>query len=155
MFGIDLWDESEPKDPAKSYTAVYSPTHKVENVTVHPQVDTGLGFSCDEKIVELVVALNQGPLKTGGSCQGPIRPWAMPRSYLSVMAKDGNPRTLLEYLLRLRECLPYGYDCYMKVDSYMQENDSRPVVAAIACTYESMPEMLRIICKLNEESNGN
>lgn len=39
-------------------------------MTEHKQIDTGLGFHCDELMVPLVVNLNQAKIMTYMSCQG-------------------------------------------------------------------------------------
>lgn len=46
-------------------------------MTKHPQVDSGLGFQCDEEIVDLIRLIHKFPgITTTYSCQGGPAKWA-------------------------------------------------------------------------------
>lgn len=66
-----------------------------ESLADHPQVDTGLGFTCDAGVLDIVMAVNQtGVLETQFSCQGyRYRKWEGLSAYVIVCPTVGRTVT--------------------------------------------------------------
>jgi hypothetical protein len=65
---------------------------------IHPQVDSGFGFTCDEEILLFVVAFHTMGMKTLSSCQGiNAQPPVNPVTYISQPRPKGFPRRWVAY----------------------------------------------------------
>jgi hypothetical protein len=70
--------------------------------TNHKPIDAGLGFTCDEGVVELVLALNRVPgIKTKFSCEEMEFGWVVPRGHVGFFAETEH--RLLDVCLQIKE----------------------------------------------------
>lgn len=83
------------------------------DAAVHPQVDSGFGFTCDEDILPFIVAFYSVGMKTLGSCQE-IHAWspsvvitphpiatAFPRRWVAYTHAD--PQTVFKFAQYVRD----------------------------------------------------
>jgi hypothetical protein len=90
----------------------------------HRQVDSGLGFTCDEQILPFVTAAADAGMKTESSCQEwwSVDPSAEGRRFLMLHDADGDPARLLRFCQRVRDVQrqngdSYYYCCHLQVDN--------------------------------------
>lgn len=116
----------------------YSGGHK--GYSSHPQVDTGLGFTCDKEVLKPVQALNAKGFRTLSSCQQTEK-WAIARRTISFEHSD--PFELLSFCLHLKALAPKsGFEQRMILDNYHIPPD---VFAAFDYTPEFDGLVLRAI----------
>ncbi len=111
--------------------------------TPHKPIDTGLGFTCDEGVVEIVLAMNKiDDIKTIGSCEA-TGDWVIPRSYVSFKSRHQNHHHLLEVCLAIRAAMETdGWNQVIHVDNY---SVPRGVFAVITYHPSAKPLLLQII----------
>jgi hypothetical protein len=83
------------------------------NDFIHPQVDSGFGFTCDEEILPFIVALYSVGMKTLGSCQGihasnqgivvSLKIKAYPRRWVAYT--HDNPQIVFNFATHVRDNL--------------------------------------------------
>lgn len=97
------------------HTAVYEDGHLGR--ATHPQMDSGLGFTCDEEILPFILAFHSAGIKTLSSCQSG-GPWLIPRR--SVVYTHDDPQVVLKFALYLRDAVPgkSGWQNQIRVDHY-------------------------------------
>jgi hypothetical protein len=97
---------------------------------IHPQVDSGHGFTCDEEILPFIEAFYEVGLTTLGSCQG-IHAWSpsvvinqnpkatgFPRRWVAYT--HSNPQAVFVFALYIRQVLPEidGWSQTIHIDHY-------------------------------------
>jgi hypothetical protein len=97
-----------------TYTAIYEDGHT--GIVKHAQVDTGLGFTCDAGVKNVVVAFNEAGWKTNHSCEA-TNNWYVPRCEIGFGHAD--PHKLLDFCLHLKTLIPKsGFQTRMILDNY-------------------------------------
>lgn len=113
----------------------------------HPQVDSGLGFTCDEGILNLALCLNAGKIKTMGSCQGPHGNWAVPRAWIRFYGETDE--YLIRFCVELKDHLfalygrDFRYECHIHVDNYCEPRDGS--FANVTVPQEDVPKFIDAI----------
>lgn len=122
----------------------YLPQHVVAMEGSHPQIDSGIGFECDESVLDLVLALNRGRIFTYYSCQGPWENWFIPRMF--VMFGADSHDTLLRFCLCLQESVLnlygelFSYGCDIQIDSAISPR--KQVRACLTIPQRSAAELI-------------
>ena len=141
---------------------VVKPAH-YGDTTPHVQIETGLGFTCDEGIFDLVMLLNRSNMvRTGPSCQGPCGPWVVPRGKILLYSRHDDSHELLDFCLRVKDKIAEdrfqyrGYGCDIHVTDYYINwwTKKHGVVASISFTDETKKELLTIVEEINKEEKS-
>lgn len=88
----------------------------------HIQVESGLGFTCDRDVLDLVLSLNFDKIQTLGSCQGPYGQWIFPRAWVRFYGETD--RCLMSFCLALKEQIfnlygrDFTYECHIHIDNF-------------------------------------
>jgi hypothetical protein len=108
---------------------IYSDGTIVEN-SIHPQVDSGFGFTCDEEILLFIQAFYSVGMRTLGSCQGisawsqsvvispKSNPTAFPRRWIAYHHDD--PLIIFEFARHIRDSInkTSGWAQSIQLDHY-------------------------------------
>lgn len=119
--------------------SIYPATYKSaagdvwQGASDHPQVDTGLGFTCDVGVFDIVIAINRAGFQTVSSCEArselvasrreSAALWAIPRKWVGFYHSDTGE--LLRFCLHIREQLKQarGWSQKIIVDAYYVPSD--------------------------------
>lgn len=80
----------------------------------HPQVDTGLGFTCDEGVLQLVLAFTEAGFPTLCSCEA-NGPWYIKRKF--VRFTHDKVSELLELALYIKKNLSSCFRQHLVIDN--------------------------------------
>jgi len=114
--------------------------------TDHKPVDTGLGFTCDEGVVELVLALNKiKGIKTLGSCEEGYTRWAVRRKGV-IFVGDAEHR-LLDVCLCIKALMPKNanWSQTIEVDNYCIPPTVRATLDVSPKNYKALIKVIRKI----------
>jgi len=86
-----------------------------EAFSSHPQIDSGLGFTCDHGVLAMIQALHHAGLPTLYSCES-VGPWVIRRK--EVCFSHARPHALLDCCLFLQATKLEDFDLKIRVDNY-------------------------------------
>lgn len=130
----------------------------------HPQVDTGLGFTCDEQILDTVLAINKVPgIRTQTSCQAYSDTWLVPKA--QILFEGDNNRRVFEVCEMFLGLIPIktrtandgvpllkmNFDAFWMGNSTNHWEFKRWVRGRIRFTLDQQPEVIRIFDEIAHE----
>lgn len=91
----------------------------------HHQVDTGLGFTCDDGILDLNLALNAGKIMTLSSCEGPYASIQTPCAWVLFRAQTTSD--LISFCVALKTHIhnSFCYYCEVRIESDARDETIR------------------------------